>query len=44
MEWLEQKSELGDLLRDYGWIGNLDDPDLMTVAVRKSPPRGKTVL
>jgi oleate hydratase len=44
MGWLEQKSELGDLLRDYGWIGELDDPDLMTVAVRKSPPRGKTVL
>ena len=41
---LLEQSDIGDLLRDYGWIGNLDDPDLMTVAVRNDPPRDITVL
>jgi hypothetical protein len=41
---LLEQSDIGDLLRDYGWIGELDDPDLMTVAVRNAPPRGKVPL
>jgi oleate hydratase len=38
------QSDVGDLLRDYGWIGTLDGEELMTIAVRNTPPRGMTVL
>ena len=33
-----EKTELGELLRDYGWIGELDG-DRLTVAINKNPPR-----
>ena len=36
--------DIGELLRQYGLIGELDDKDLLTIAVRKTPPRGMTVL
>ncbi|MGO9466357.1 MAG: hypothetical protein ACLQVF_19625, partial [Isosphaeraceae bacterium] len=39
-----EKTEIGELLRDYGWIGKLGDDEL-TVAIHKNPPRVKeTVL
>ena len=39
-----EKTEIGELLRDYGWIGELGD-DKLTVAINKTPPRVKeTVL
>jgi oleate hydratase len=41
---LLEGTEIGVLLRDYGLIGELDEPDLITVAVRKDPPRAKSVL
>ena len=41
---LLEQGDIGDLLRDYGWIGDLDDPDLLTVAVRKTPPRALPLL
>ncbi|MGO8946914.1 MAG: oleate hydratase [Ktedonobacterales bacterium] len=40
---LLQQTDLGELLRQYGLIGELDQ-DLVTIAVRKSPPRAMTVL
>jgi len=33
-----EKTEFGELLRDYGWIGELGDDEL-TVAIHKNPPR-----
>ena len=33
-----EKTEIGELLRDYGWIGELPEGEL-TVAVHKNPPR-----
>ena len=33
-----EKSEIGELLRDYGWIGELGD-DKLTVAINNNPPR-----
>ena len=33
-----EKTEIGELLRDYGWIGDLGDDEL-TVAIHKNPPR-----
>ena len=33
-----EKTEIGELLRDYGWIGDLGDNEL-TVAIHKNPPR-----
>ncbi|MGW8879317.1 oleate hydratase [Streptomyces mirabilis] len=41
---LLERADIGELLRQYGLIGQLDDPDLITVAMRKAPPRGMTVL
>ncbi|ARH89160.1 oleate hydratase [Streptomyces sp. MOE7] len=41
---LLERTDIGELLRQYGLIGQLDDPDLITVAMRKDPPRGMTVL
>jgi oleate hydratase len=41
---LLEGTDIGVLLRDYGLIGQLDDPDLITVAMRKDPPRAKAVL
>ncbi len=39
-----EKTEIGELLRDYGWIGELGDDEL-TVAIHKNPPRvTRTVL
>jgi oleate hydratase len=39
-----EKTEIGELLRDYGWIGELDG-DRLTVAINKNPPRvTRTVL
>jgi oleate hydratase len=42
MELLQQ-TDLGDLLRQYGLIGELDE-GLLTIAVRRTPPRGMAVL
>ena len=36
-----EKTEIGELLRDYGWIGELGD-DKLTVAIHKNPPRVTT--
>jgi hypothetical protein len=37
-------TEIGELLRDYGFLGELGDNDL-TVAIHKNPPRvTRTVL
>ena len=33
-----EKTEIGELLRDYGWIGDLGENEL-TVAIHKNPPR-----
>ena len=33
-----EKTEIGELLRDYGWIGELGDNEL-TVAIHTKPPR-----
>ena len=33
-----EKTEIGELLRDYGWIGELGDNEL-TVAIHANPPR-----
>jgi oleate hydratase len=33
-----EKTEIGELLRDYGWIGELPEGEL-TVAIHKNPPR-----
>ena len=33
-----EKTEFGELLRDYGWIGELPGDEL-TVAIHKTPPR-----
>ncbi|MFF2467639.1 oleate hydratase [Streptomyces mirabilis] len=41
---LLERADIGEQLRQYGLIGQLDDPDLITVAMRKAPPRGMTVL
>ena len=41
---LLERTDIGELLRQYGLIGELDDEDLLTVAVRKTPPRGMSVL
>ncbi|MEU1446704.1 oleate hydratase [Streptomyces mirabilis] len=41
---LLERADIGELLRQYALIGQLDDPDLITVAMRKAPPRGMTVL
>ena len=41
---LLERSDIGELLRQYGLIGELEDKDLLTVAVRKTPPRGMSVL
>ena len=39
-----EKTEIGELLRDYGWIGDLGEDEL-TVAIHKNPPRvTRTVL
>ena len=39
-----EKTEIGELLRDYGWIGELGD-DEITVAIHKNPSRvTRTVL
>ena len=39
-----EKTEIGELLRDYGWIGELGENEL-TVAIHKNPPRvTRTVL
>jgi hypothetical protein len=38
-----EKTEIGELLRDYGWIGKLGDNDL-TVAIHKTPPRVTTTV
>jgi oleate hydratase len=38
-------TEIGELLRDYGFIGELDDKNDLTVAIHKNPPRvTRTVL
>jgi hypothetical protein len=38
------KTEFGELLRDYGFLGELGDNEL-TVAIHKNPPRvTRTVL
>ena len=39
-----ERTDIGELLRQYGLIGELEDKDLLTVAVRKTPPRGMSVL
>ena len=33
-----EKTEIGELLRHYGWIGDLGENEL-TVAIHKNPPR-----
>ena len=38
-----EKTEFGELLRDYGWIGELGDDDF-TVAIHKNPPRVTTTV
>jgi hypothetical protein len=39
-----ESTEIGELLRDYGWIGELGG-DKLTVAINKTPPRvTRTVL
>jgi oleate hydratase len=40
---LLQQTDLGELLRQYGLIGELDEEHI-TIAVRKVPPRAMTVL
>lgn len=38
-----ERTDIGELLREYGLIGELDK-DLLTIAVRKNPPRYMAVL
>ena len=38
-----EKTEIGELLRDYGFIGELGDNEL-TVAIHKNPPRVTTTV
>ncbi len=40
---LLERTDIGELLRQYGLIDELDK-DLVTIAVRKDPPRGMAVL
>ena len=41
---LLERTDIGELLRQYGLIGELEDKDLLTVAVRKTPPRAMPLL
>jgi oleate hydratase len=43
IESLVERTDIRELLRQYGLIGELDE-DRITVAVRKGPPPGMTVL
>jgi oleate hydratase len=38
-----ERTDIGELMREYGLMGDLD-ADHLTVAVRKNPPRGMSVL
>ena len=39
-----QRSDAGELLRLYGLVGELDDPDLVTIDTRRTPPRAREPL
>ena len=43
-DWIAGGTDIQELLRQFGLIGELGDKDLITVAMRKDPPRGMTIV